>query len=29
MWDRKEQDLALETDATEGVIVDFAKSTVP
>ena len=29
MWDRKEQDMALETDETEGVIVDFAKSTVP
>ena len=29
MWDRKEQDMTLETDETEGVIVDFAKSTVP
>ena len=29
MWDRKEQDMALETDETEGIIVDFAKSTVP
>ena len=29
MWDRKEQDMALETDETEGVIVEFAKRNVP
>ena len=29
MWDRKEQDMALETDETEDVIVDLAKITLP